>query len=80
MEPYKQISHRALCWAVACMAAASSYAIAAQTASSEARIEAKANDLLRRMTLQEKIGQLTQAGGLALTKDTPKPEDLIRKG
>lgn len=32
------------------------------------------------MTLEEKIGQLTQAGGIALTKDAPKPEDLIRKG
>jgi len=43
-------------------------------------MEARANDLLRKMTLEEKIGQLTQAGGIALTKDAPKPEDLILKG
>ena len=32
------------------------------------------------MTLEEKIGQLTQVGGLALGPNAPKPEDAIRQG
>src|SRR5262249_27673794 len=40
-----------------------------------ARVEA----LLGQMTLDEKIGQLNQAGGVAFTPDIPNPEDVIRK-
>ena len=49
---------------------------AAGTTGVDARVEA----LLRRMTLEEKIGQLSQIGGLALIPDSPKPEEAIRKG
>lgn len=38
------------------------------------------DDLLQRMTLEEKIGQLTQAGGVAFRPNMPKPEDEIRAG
>lgn len=41
---------------------------------------AKANALLGRMTLEEKIGQLAQIGGVAFIPGSPKPEDAIRKG
>lgn len=49
---------------------------AAGTPGLDARVEA----LLRRMTLEEKIGQLSQIGGLDLIPDSPKPEEAIRKG
>ena len=42
--------------------------------------DAKVTSLLRRMTLEEKIGQLTQVGGIAITPDAPEPEEAIRKG
>jgi beta-glucosidase len=38
------------------------------------------DNLLGRMTLEEKIGQLTQVGGIALAPNMPKPEEAIRKG
>ena len=40
----------------------------------------RADELLKRMTLEEKIGQLTQLGGLPFIPDTVKLEDRIRKG
>jgi beta-glucosidase len=40
----------------------------------------KVEALVGRMTLDEKIGQLTQIGGLALIPNAPKPEEAIRKG
>ncbi|MBN9663302.1 MAG: beta-glucosidase BglX [Acidobacteria bacterium] len=45
-----------------------------------ANFTAKANALLGRMTLEEKIGQLAQIGGVAFIPGSPKPEDAIRKG
>ena len=39
----------------------------------------RAADLLRKMTLDEKIGQLTQIGGLALVPDSLKPEERVQK-
>ncbi len=45
-----------------------------------ANATAKANALLGRMTLEEKIGQLAQIGGVAFIPGSPKPEDAIRKG
>ena len=38
------------------------------------------DDLLKQMTLEEKVGQLAQVGGLAFGPNMPKPEDEIRKG
>jgi beta-glucosidase len=40
----------------------------------------KVEELLHRMTLQEKIGQLTQIGGVAFIPGAPKPEDAVRNG
>src|SRR6516165_2224753 len=38
------------------------------------------DDLLKQMTLEEKVGQLAQVGGVAFIPNAPKPEDEIRKG
>jgi beta-glucosidase len=38
------------------------------------------DDLVRRMTLEEKIGQLTQIGGAAFVPDAMTPADRVRKG
>jgi beta-glucosidase len=51
----------------------------ATTAPSEAEIAARVEALLARMSLEEKIGQLTQIGGAAFIQG-PKPEDIICKG
>lgn len=48
-------------------------------APSEAEIAARVEALLGRMSLEEKIGQLTQIGGAAFIQG-PKPEDVIRRG
>jgi len=40
----------------------------------------RVEELLHRMTLDEKIGQLTQIGGMAFIPGSPKPEDAVRKG
>ncbi len=49
-------------------------------ASFGASLRDKVDDLLKQMTLEEKIGQLTQVGGVAFKPDMPKPEDEIRSG
>ena len=49
-------------------------------AASAATFTKQVDDLLRRMTLEEKIGQLTQVGGIALGPNAPKPEEAIRQG
>ena len=49
---------------------------AAMAASPSGRVD----DLLKQMTLEEKIGQLAQVGGVAFIPNMPKPEDEIRKG
>jgi beta-glucosidase len=46
----------------------------------EAQIRVKVDGLLRSMTLDEKIGQLSQIGGLALLPDSLTPEERVRKG
>lgn len=51
----------------------------AATAPSEAEIAARVEALLAGMSLEEKIGQLTQIGGAAFIQG-PKPEDVIRRG
>jgi beta-glucosidase len=43
-------------------------------------VSARVDALLRQMTLDEKIGQLTQIGGIALGPETARPEDRVRKG
>jgi beta-glucosidase len=50
------------------------------TVSAQPAVDAKVNELLGRMTLEEKIGQLTQIGGIALLPNAPKPEEAIRRG
>ena len=55
-----------------------SRAWAAQPSEQEVRVRVDA--LLSRMTLEEKIGQLSQIGGVAFIPGAPKPEDAIRKG
>ena len=45
----------------------------------EAEIEVRVEALMERMSLEEKIGQLTQIGGASFFPG-PKPEDVIRKG
>jgi beta-glucosidase len=46
---------------------------------SEAQVSALVEALLKRMSLEEKIGQLTQIGGADFIPG-PNPEDVIRKG
>ncbi len=46
---------------------------------SEAEVEVRVEALMERMSLEEKIGQLTQIGGASFFPG-PKPEDVIRKG
>src|SRR5579872_6878924 len=45
-----------------------------------ASLNGKVDDLLKQMTLEEKIGQLSQIGGIAFLPNMPKPEEEIRKG
>ena len=52
---------------------------AAAPVPSEAEVAACVEALLGRMSLEEKVGQLTQIGGAAFNQG-PKPEDVIRKG
>ena len=40
----------------------------------------RVDDLLKQMTLEEKVGQLAQVGGMAFMPGMPKPEEEIRKG
>lgn len=56
-------------------------ALQAQSANPTAALtaEQRADALLKQMTLEEKIGQLNQAGG-SFQKDAPSDEDLVRKG
>ena len=44
------------------------------------QVSDKVEALLRQMTVDEKIGQLTQIGAADFLKDDVKPEDVIRKG
>jgi beta-glucosidase len=52
---------------------------AAAPVPSDAKVSARVEALLGRMSLEEKIGQLTQLGGADFIPG-PKPEDVIRKG
>ena len=46
---------------------------------SDAQVKARVDALLSQMTLEEKVGQLTQAGGIAFG-GAPGPEEALRKG
>jgi beta-glucosidase len=46
----------------------------------EAQIKARVDALLARMTLDEKIGQLNQAGALSIAPGSAKIEEIVRKG
>src|SRR5512136_1004426 len=46
---------------------------------SNMQVNDRVDDLIRQMTLEEKIGQLTQIAGASFLPG-PKPEDVIRKG
>ena len=54
-----------------------SFAQAARPVQKE--VAGRVGALLTRMTLEEKTGQLTQIGGVAIIPGAPKPEDTIRK-
>jgi len=49
-------------------------------ASSDAQVAARVDSLLSQMTIEEKIGQVTQIGPSPIGPDNLKPEDLIRQG
>jgi beta-glucosidase len=53
--------------------------IMSATPMTDSQINAKVESLLGKMTLEEKIGQLTQVGGIAIFPNAPKPEDMVRK-
>jgi beta-glucosidase len=57
-----------------------SAAAVAQPALTDAQVNERVDALLRQMTLEEKIGQITQIGPDPIGPNAPKPEDLIRKG
>jgi len=64
---------------LACIATASLLEAQAADSSTAVSAEQRADALLKRMTLEEKIGQLNQAGG-TFAKDAPSDEELVRKG
>src|ERR1700690_4189027 len=47
---------------------------------SDSQVAGRGEALLGQMTLDEKIGQITQVGPGAIGPNGPKPEDLIRRG
>jgi beta-glucosidase len=58
-------------------------ALSAQTPerpASDAAVKTRVDALLARMSLDDKIGQLNQAGGLSFVPGAPKVEDVVRKG
>ncbi|HVO11463.1 MAG TPA: beta-glucosidase BglX [Vicinamibacteria bacterium] len=46
----------------------------------DAQVRARVDALVARMTLEEKIGQLTQISGASFFPDAPKPETVLAKG
>ena len=53
---------------------------AAPPAPTDAEVKARVEALLKKMTLDEKIGQLNQPGALAMAPGSAKLEDVVRKG
>ena len=62
-----------------CIATSSLLQGQATKSSTALSAEQRADALLKQMTLEEKIGQLNQAGG-TFAKDAPSDEELVRKG
>ncbi|MBA3442883.1 MAG: glycosyl hydrolase, partial [Pyrinomonadaceae bacterium] len=54
--------------------------IAPASQSAQTDVEKRINDLIARMTLEEKLGQLQQLDGEANGNYRPEHRDLIRKG
>ena len=52
----------------------------AQPPSAPMPVDERVESLLRQMTLDEKIGQITQIGPSPIGPNGPRPEDLIRQG
>jgi len=52
----------------------------ASPTSDDPAVNARVESLLKQMTLEEKIGQITQIGPSPIGPDNLKPEDLIRQG
>ena len=52
----------------------------AQTPLTDTRVAARVESLLGQMTLDEKIGQITQIGPGPIGPNSPQPEELIRQG
>ena len=50
------------------------------SSAADLRIRAQVDELLAKMTLDEKVGQLTQIGGINLMPDELKPEERVQKG
>jgi beta-glucosidase len=75
--------HRAIAVLLLTFALSSSSASAQGSSASPQQVSARVNALLSRMSLQEKIGQLTQVGALDLKPDQRKelgdllPEDSV---
>src|SRR5271165_5439230 len=46
----------------------------------DVHIQAQVDELLAKMTVDEKVGQLTQIGGINLVPDELKPEERVQKG
>jgi beta-glucosidase len=61
------------------LAAPAAFAQAAPAPPSDAQVAARVDELLARMTLEEKVGQLSQAGGIPIP-GIPAPEESVRKG
>src|ERR1035441_2864802 len=62
------------------MAAALGVAVLQSSLLFGADVAPKVEELLHRMTLDEKIGQLTQIGGHGFIPGGPKPERPVRRG
>jgi hypothetical protein len=65
-----------LAWLVS--GAAGVTAQVARRAPTDAAVKARVDALLARMSLDEKIGQLNQAGAVALVPGAPRIEDVVR--
>ncbi len=61
------------------LAAAAAAAQTAPAPPSDAQVAARVDKLLAQMTLEEKVGQLSQAGGIAIP-GMPSPEESLRQG
>jgi beta-glucosidase len=75
-----RVMRRAVAWglSVFVMAGAPGQALAAPP--SDAEVKARVDKLMARLTLEEKIGQLHQAGALAMAPGAENIDDVVRRG